>query len=209
MLLATGAFAHSQQVQEPAVYASPDNRRLLAVVVASVLFPVLVLAATVGRLSAGLRDRRMANLRLPGMGSREVRVAAAVETGVAAVAGGLVGIPGFLVVRQPLSGVRLAGHGWPAYTLWPPAWVYVAVALLLPSVVMAVAALPQRLTMADALARARRADTRRPVWWRVTPLVVGVVLCLSVIRSHSTNGDIVGTGRIVAMWPGSAWSASV
>jgi hypothetical protein len=200
VLLATAAIARSQQLQQPGVFQNPDNQRLLAAAVASILFPVLVLAATVGRLSAGLRDRRMANLRLLGMGRLPVRMVAAVETGVAAFAGALLGILGFLAARQQLSHVRVAGHGWPSYTLWPPAWTYFAVVLLLPAVVMAVGAVPQRLRMADALARARRADARRPGWWRVVPLALGALGCLYVIQADVTKG--VGASVVVALFTG-------
>lgn len=202
VLLSTAAITHSQRVQQPFAYQEADNQRLLAAVIASILFPVLVLAATVGRLSAGLRDRRMANLRLLGMGRLSVRLVAAVETGAAAFAGALLGIPGFLAVRQPMSHVRVAGHGWPAPTLWPPAWTYVAVVLLLPAVVMAVAAVPQRLKMADALARARRADSRRPAWWRVVPLAIGVALCSYLIESHLSDADQASGGMIAVLFGG-------
>ena len=202
VLLATAAIAHSEQVQHPGLYAEVDNQRLLAAVVAAILFPVVGLAATVGRLSAALRDRRMANLRLLGMGRLSVRLVAAVETGVAAFAGALLGVLGFLVLRQPLSQVRVAGHGWPSETLWPPGWVYLGVVVLLPTVVMAVGAVPQRLAMADALARARRADSRGPTWWRLLPLALGVVLCGYLIHSRLTDAERERTAAIVVLFAG-------
>lgn len=204
VLLSISAIAHSQQVQQPEVYADVDNQRLLAAVIASILLPVLVLVATVGRLSAGLRDRRMANLRLLGMGRSAVRLVAAVETGVAALAGALLAILGFLVVRRPLSHVRVAGHGWPLDTLWPPAWTYVAVVLMLPAVVMLVGAVPVRLRIADALARARRADARRPGWWRVAPLALGVMLCGILTGAGQIHPELVRGIEIPVLFAGVA-----
>ena len=200
VLLATAAIAASEGVQHPEVYANADNQRLLAAVLVAVGFPVLVLAATVGRLSAGLRDRRMANLRLLGMGRAQVRLVAATETGVAAATGALVGVPGFLLVRPLLASVQVAGRGWPAATLWPPQWAYIAVVLALPGVVVAVAALPPRLHTAEALASARRADTRRPAWWRLTPLAVGAVLC-GYVKSADVSHGLPGT-VVVALFAG-------
>ncbi|MGN6131681.1 MAG: hypothetical protein ACTHOK_15170 [Nocardioidaceae bacterium] len=209
VLLATAAIAASEGIQHPEVYANADNQRLLAAVVIAVGFPVLVLAATVGRLSAGLRDRRMGNLRMLGMGRAPVRVVAATETGAAAMTGALLGVPGFLLVRPLLASVQVAGRGWPATTLWPPQWVYVAVVLALPAVVMTVAALPQRLHTASALASARRADTRRPAWWRVVPLLVGAVLC-GYVKSADAARGLPGTvvGALFAETSCSPWAWS-
>jgi putative ABC transport system permease protein len=211
VLLGTAAIAHSEGIQHLELYANADNRRLLAAVVTAVGFPVLILAATVGRLSAGLRDRRMANLRLLGLGRAQVRFVAASETGVAALTGALLGVPGFLLVRPLLASARVAGRGWPAPTLWPPLWAYVVVVLALPAVVIAVAALPQRLHTAAALASARRADTSRPTWWRLLPLLLGALLCGYVITADLTHGlpgtvvlalfagiTLLGLGMVVA-----------
>ncbi|MGN6251537.1 MAG: FtsX-like permease family protein [Marmoricola sp.] len=195
VLLDTAAVARAEQALHPGAYADPDNLRLLGAVVAAILLPVLVLAATVGRLSAALRDRRMANLRLLGMTRSAVRTVAAVEAGVAATAGALLGVVAFLFLRVPLADVHVAGRGWPAATLWPPAWVYVAVVVLLPAVVVGVAAVPSRLRMVDALARAHLADDRRPARWRTLPLLAGAALCGYVVASPDQAAE--GSDRIV------------
>jgi putative ABC transport system permease protein len=200
VLLAMAGVASSEAAQWPDVYADPDSRRLFAAVVAAVCLPVMVLAATVGRLSAGLRDRRMANLRLLGLGRGNVRLAVAVETGLGAAAGAILGALAYLPIRPVIGSIQVADRRWPPSTLWPPMWAYPAVILGLTVVVVAVSALPQRLDMAATLRRARRADDNRPRWWRVVPLSVGIAACVFVIGSDSTRG--VTTPVVVALFGG-------
>ena len=98
--------------------------RIVAAVVAAVALPCLTLLATTARLSAALRDRRLANLRLIGLTPGQTRLVAAAETGVAAALGGMelgeqLGIPGVYgpvseaaaIVGRPLTPVSVAGVG--------------------------------------------------------------------------------------------------
>lgn len=198
VLLGFFAVVHAQEAMHPGT--SPGTRGLLAAIVAAVVLPVVMLASTAGRLSAALRDRRLANLRLLGMTGMQVRIVAAVECGVSALVGSLLGLLGFLLLRPVLAEVAVAGRSWDEPFLWPPTWAWVAVVLGLPVVVGAVASMPQRLDLKTVLARARRADHRRPGWWRLVPLVVGAGLCLSLTTDGSANPE--HTGVIVRLFAG-------
>ncbi len=149
---------------------------LMAGTVGMVALPVLVLVATVARLSAALRDRRLANLRLLGMTAAQTRAVAATEVGVASALGAFVGAAAFLVVAPLL--VRLGSSGdWSVATVFPPLVGWVSVLLLVPAATVLTAVLPHRLSTSDALERCRRAEGRAPSWWRLAPAAVGLLLC--------------------------------
>lgn len=177
LLLAVAAVARAEAAQDAALYGAAEMRRLLLAVVLTVALPVLVLAATAGRLSAELRDRRLANLRLLGLTPLRTRLVAVAETGVATVVGAVAGLLLFLATRPLLASVSIAGRHWSRDSLAPMAGDYVLVLVGLPIVVVAVASLPQRLDMAAVLSRTRRADARRPSPFRVLPVLVGAALC--------------------------------
>lgn len=168
VLLTVWAIAHGR-LGDTAAFSDQEVGRLLAAVVGAVALPVFVLAATVGRLSAQLRDRRLANLRLLGLSAAQTRTVAAAEAGLVAAAGTVAGAV-LAAVLAPLTG----------YAPPPLAWAVVAAGM--PVVTTAVAVLPQRLDPRRAVERARRADTRQPSPWRAAPLAAGLVMCLLARR---------------------------
>jgi len=202
LLLLVAGIAQSERLQHPTEFAAgaPGKRLLLAVVVA-IAVPVAVLAASVARLSADLRDRRMANLRLLGMTQGSVRLVAATEVGVFSLVGALLGAAAYVPARIPVGALTIAGRSWPAPTLSPPLWCWAMIIVGLPVVVMAVSAAPSRTRMTDALSLARRADTSRPRWWRVIPVLLGIACCIyGVVRADPTHG--VGKDVITAFFVG-------
>lgn len=200
VLLTVFAIA-STALQETASYSASEQLTLLAAITGSVALPVFVLAGTVGRLSAGVRDRRLANLRLLGLSVRRTRAVAAVEAGVGAVAGTAVGVLLAFAVRPLLTQsdpVVTDGFVVLREAVVPEWLVYLAVVFAMPAVSMAVAALPQRLDPARVLARATRADNNRPSAWRTGPLVLGILVC-TVAARNPDGSDNVSTLRILAL----------
>jgi len=187
LLLNVAAIARAEQVQMAGLYSSAEMQRLLLAVVLAVALPVLVLAATAGRLSAALRERRLANLRLLGMTPAQTRIVAVTEAGVAAAVGAAAGLVAFFLTRPALDRLSLAGRDWTVDALRPQIADYLFVTVLVPLVVVALAAFPARVNMTAAMSKARRADTRRPSWLRVVPLVIGGALCGYVISQQSPN----------------------
>lgn len=187
LLLCVAAVARAEEFQNPGLYSSSDMQRLLLAVVCAVTLPVLVLAATVGRLSAGLRDQRLANLRLLGLTPARTRLVAVTEAAAAAASGAVLGLLAFVVSRPALSQIGVAGRHWTTGSLRPHPLDFVLVVVVVPLVVVALAALPRRLNMTSAMGMARKADAKRPSWLRVVPLGVGVALCLYVISQHGAN----------------------
>ena len=187
LLLSVTAIARAEQVQVAGLYSSAEMQRLLLAVVLAIALPVLVLAATAGRLSAALRERRLANLRLLGMTPAQTRMVAVTEAGVAAVMGTVAGLVAFLLTRPLLGQLSVANRDWTLEALRPRGTDYLIVAVVLPLVVVALAALPARVNLTGAMSGAGKADSSRTSWLRAVPLVIGVALCGYVISQQSPN----------------------
>lgn len=190
VLLAVLAVAAAERVTSTGEYSDLDLRRLTTAIVLAMALPVIALAATVGRLSAALRDRRLANLRLLGLTALQTRVVAATEAGLAAVAGTALGGAAFVLLRPALAAADLAGREWDVAALRPGLVGSLLALVGVPLVVTLVASLPHRLGAGRALERARRADLRRPSALRLVPLAVGLALCAWSFRldnDHNTS----------------------
>lgn len=184
VLLAVTAWVRAEIETFTFQFGSPELRRFNLAVLAAVALPTLALAASVGRLSAAVRDRRLASLRLLGVSPTATRVAAAVEGVVAALVGAAAGALAFLALRptladiRPSSAERYAVQPDPGALQLDPGLLGWLLALVgVPLATMLVAIVPVRTDISGAVATARRADARRPSPWRIAPLVVGMVLC--------------------------------
>lgn len=94
--------------------------------------PVLFFAAQCARIGAPARDRRLAALRMAGATPRQVRLVAAVETGVAALFGTGLGVGAFLGGRLLLDNPGADGRRALPTDVLPPTWLFVAVVVGLP-----------------------------------------------------------------------------
>ena len=192
LMLVIAAIASAEQSSHQAMYANrAELRRLLYAVVLTVSLPILALVATAGRLSAELRERRLANLRLLGLSPAQTRAVAVSEAAVSALVGVFLGALLFPPVRGVLAALDPAGRHWSygSLTASPMWYAGICVAVLL--AVTGIAVLPQRTLMSSALARAHRADARRPSWLRVLPLLAGIVICVQeLVRSGERATDV-------------------
>jgi hypothetical protein len=129
----------------------PGQRRGLVVALVLLLVPVLGFLGQCARIGAVHRDRRLAALRLAGAGPRQVRRIAALESGIACLAGSLVGaavfaLMGYAIGRRPD----------------PLAWIgFPAVVLLMPVVAAGVSAFALRRVVASPLGHVRRVRPQR------------------------------------------------
>lgn len=172
-------------------YGGQEMATLAGGVLIAVGVPVVVLVATAARLSASVRDRRLASLRLIGLPPASTRLVAAVEVGVATLAGALVGVLTFVATRSLLPPVRLDGLVVDAGSTGAVTLVAVPLVVLLVSV--AVAQAPTRGRAGQALASVREADTRRVAWWRVVPVVAGLALLVAVRVAVRGNAEVTDT----------------
>ena len=164
----------------------------VAFALALMLVPVLVFLAMCARVGAARRHRRLAALRLAGATPAQVRALAVLEAGVACALGSVLGVVVFeaLVVRLLPSGVGDgAGASGPASTVpldfaLAPG-VVAAIALAVPLLGAASAALGLRGLVITPLGVARRAPRRPPSARPLLALAVGVValwVSLPVLR---------------------------
>lgn len=161
-----------------ALYADPVERAELQVQILGILLfllvPAVILLVTVGRLSSGVRDRRLAALRLLGLSPWRTRLVAAVENGALALAGALLGA-GLAALALPSLGPALVDGGVveqaPHTSLVIGGLVVLAVTLV--SVLVGTASTWER----EVPGRARTEATRRtPGIWRLAVLLVGLGL---------------------------------
>lgn len=151
--------------------------RLFAVLIAVVSLPVLVLLAVISRLSASIRDRRLATLRLLGLSTQQVRIVAAAETSVMSAVGTLLGAGVYVVVVHPLLGrvsVSDAKLLSDSNAADPVLWL--AVLLGVPLATVAISQAPMRHLGDSPMGVANRADVVHPRLLRLAPLALGVAL---------------------------------
>lgn len=177
------AFVHADLSVNPVRYESGDLGRAVLVVAVVVGLQIVALIAAAGRLSAVVRARRLANLRLLGLSVLRTRLVSAIEVGVFAGIGALLGGIAFVAMRPLLARVTVAGERWPLAEL-TPGWLWgLMIIATTVAVTIALAALPGRLDSSAARAQVRAVPVRAPSTWRLVPLVVGFALCIHVERT--------------------------
>ena len=157
---------------------------------ACAVVPALVLVGVAGRMAAESRERRLAALRLLGLTAGRVRLVAAAELAVAALAGIAMGFLG----ADHLGGLGLlVPLPWLS---WPPGDIHAADRvgnrLVIGSLVLGAAVLPSLLAVrgrsAVATATVRRVPPRLRSWLRVLPLATGLALCRLAGAAASAPG---------------------
>lgn len=196
LLLAVLAVAAAEQAKGSDALSATDLRRLTAVLIAVVALPIVVLAATVGRLSASIRDRRLANLRLLGLTPLQTRIVAAAEAGLAAFTGVAAGAVAFIGLRPLLASISVADLSWSTSALRPGTAGWLLALIGIPAVTVGVASLPHRYDARATLDRARRRDARRPSTLRLVPLTGGIVVS---VMAWGSFADHVVTSIDVAL----------
>ena len=162
-----------------------QRRVTIGVVVIVLLVPVLLFLGTCARLSARTRDRRLAALRLVGMTPWQTRVANAVETGAAAVAGAAVGLVAFELGRAPLSHLTVNGYGWYTGDLTPTGGQVALLLVACPLVAVAVATVAVHRLTGPLTNTSVSAGAQRMSLWRIAPLVAGGAL---LVVAHLVSG---------------------
>jgi hypothetical protein len=127
------------------LFDSPSDRQNVSLALGLLLIPVLGFLGQCARIGAVHRDRRLAALRLAGAGPWQVRRIAALEAGLACLAGAVVATAAVVPLLPP-SATNWAG--------------VVLVAMAVPVLGAVVSAVALRRVVADPLGRVRRV---RPV----------------------------------------------
>lgn len=137
--------------------------------------PVLALLAQCSRIGAPARDRRLAAMRLGGATPTQVGRIVAVEAGLGAVVGSLLGAAVYFLLRMLLD-QRVPGPYAPALRLptdvLPPWWAIVLVLVAVPLLVVVATVFALRRVAFTPFGVSRRVRTRAP---RVLPLILVAV----------------------------------
>lgn len=159
---------------------TPNNDLvLLAGAVLAVGLPVAVLSATVGRMSAALREQRLAQLHLMGMTRGQLAWVGVGEAAPLAILGWLVGTLALLgtLLLLPGGDVSIGGRSYTAAQLRPGWLPLLSVFLLVPGLMTAMTAWHPRAGGQRQLTVSRGTATGRVGWWRLAPLLIGLGLC--------------------------------
>ncbi|WP_166849745.1 FtsX-like permease family protein [Isoptericola sp. BMS4] len=151
------------------------------------LLPAVVLLVTVGRLSSGVRDRRLAALRMIGVTPARTRTVAAVENGALALAGATAGAV-VAALGAPAASAAAVAAGWlaqPLQVTWGSAAAVVATVAVLSMVVGTGASWNREL---PGRARSESAP-RTPQPGRLAVLGLGLALLWWASRAGPYAGD--------------------
>lgn len=189
---------------------------LLGVSVVMILVPIALFVLTATRLSAATRERRWAAIRLAGGTQRQVRMLAALETGLPAAGGLLLGLPVFLLLR-PLGILlltRAAGYRPFPGDLSPPITAFLAAALAVPTLALGASLFAMRGVVVSPLGIVRRARPRRAGahWAAVLGAgLLGLLICLAratkLLALPSTLAGILIGSPLVLVLVGLAGTA--
>jgi len=205
VLLLVWGIAHSQVGTTTAFPSNPGAVTLLvAGTIGMVALPVLVFVATIARLSARVRDRRLSNLRLLGLSAAQTRWVAAAEVGFASLVGVVAGAVAFLAAAPLVSRIDVPGRDWTSSSLTPPTSAWICVLAVLPAITVLTAALPQRLSSDRALPHVRHGDIRSVQLVRLVPLVLGFALCWATRGPLLDRKDTLPPGEVLAILAGIA-----
>jgi hypothetical protein len=139
--------------------------------------PVVVFVALVTRVGAARRERRFTAIRLAGATRLQTAALAATETAAAAVAGTLLGLLGFFAARPEVASHVTLGHGIPIFVedLVAPIRQLLLVLVAVPVLAVATTLVALHRVHISPLGAHRRVRRRNPQYWRLVPLVAGMV----------------------------------
>lgn len=178
------AYAVPGALQDPEVVIPRSERLKHLQLVILFAIPVLALLFTVLRLSSGTRDRRLASLRLIGLGPAQTRVVAVTEGATSVLLGALLGGGIFALVAKA-AGTWGWGSQWiqqPLAVTWKSITVVV---LLVVMITVIVAVSSTRVLLKDPRGSRSEAAKANLSRWRILPLLTGIgVLVWLLLQDH-------------------------
>ncbi|MER6730856.1 FtsX-like permease family protein [Streptomyces puniciscabiei] len=180
-----------------------------------VLLPLAVFLSVCARLSAAVRVRRLAALRLLGLSTKAVQRVNAAETVAAVLLGALLGLGIYEVVNQLISHAGLPGFKWyPGDGALSVSTILVCLGGC-PALAWFVGRASARKAAANPLAVRRSAAQKPPAKWGLLPLVPGLGIvagyCVAGATGHAPRDTsvaavlmplaaiLVGAGLVVTL----------
>ncbi|MFE3185568.1 ABC transporter permease [Streptomyces violascens] len=176
---------------------------LIVIIFVVLLMPVGVFIAAAVRFGGDRRDRRLAALRLAGADRRMTRWIAAGEALAGAVVGVVVGSLFFVIGRQYVGEVSIAGLNVFPSDIDPSPLLAVGVAIAVPASAVAVTLFAMRSVVVEPLGVVRTSmPRRRRMWWRVLPPLAGLGLLVPLMgrgRDRGTFNQVQVIGGTVLL----------
>ncbi|WP_091616171.1 hypothetical protein [Micromonospora mirobrigensis] len=163
------------------------------------LAPLAVLLSTAAGLSAAAREQRLAALRLLGASARQAQAVNAVETGVAAAFGVLLGYAAFPVLRALTADWSIGRFHWYATDVAVPAGRAAVAGVLIVAFAVVVGVVGAAPAVLRPVATRRRIVTGAARLWRLVAFAASVVALLvaAMLAESSTAAlALLGVGMI-------------
>lgn len=165
-------------------------RMMILVSAGLLLLPVVVFIVMATRVAASHREQRLAAIRLVGATRLQAGVVAAVETGLAALAGSALGWVGYEAGRRVLAAtVTFQGGRFFTDDVVVAGWVQLLVLVGVPVVAMLTTVAALGRVQAGPLAVDWGVRRAPPSAWRALPLGVGVGGLLAALPLRDLVGD--------------------
>jgi hypothetical protein len=184
---------------------SPMLALLVVIIFVVLLLPIGVFIAAAIRFGDERRDRRLAALRLVGADSRMARRTAAGEALITAALGVLAGAAFFLVGTRFVERITLLDLSVFTSDVRPDPVFATLIVLAVPAAAVAVTVLAMSRIVIEPLGVVRRTgSTRRRLWWRLAPPVVGLALLYPLVGGvrvvgARANPYQVATGAVLLL----------
>lgn len=221
LLVAVTILSLPEQPQEVLfnLVSEPGLRVGTAFGTALLTVPVVLLLYQGIRLGTAARERRLAALRVAGATSAQVRRLGAVEVGIPAAAGGVLGIAVYAVLRRLLGGTTVgvpgvyaiagdAGPGLVPTSVTPTWWQLLAVVLVMAGVGLLTGWRVSGRVLVSPLGVARRQPAKPPRPWGLLALVLSPLVLLASFDDASDLGVIAAVAlAVLGMVSLSSWGA--
>jgi len=166
----------------------PATVRLVSSAVALlVLVPVVVFLWVCTRLSAATRARRLAALRLIGMGEPQLRLVSAVESVAYSLPGALLGLGLFLGAEYALAGV-IPGFHWFPEDYHPSLLTWLLCLVGVPFLAVLANFVGTHRAMRDPVGVRREAPARSPRMRAVVPFLLGLAILGGLLLLTALGG---------------------
>lgn len=165
------------------------------------LFPILILIGTATKLASARREERYASLRLVGATAGDINAIATAEAVVTAVAGAVLGIGSFALLRPALAGTAITSAKYFPAEVTPTGLGYLAVLAGVPAASAVATLFALRRVRISPLGVSRRVTPPAPRAWRIVPLLIGIALFVAgMLMTNKANiGAPAFPGLLVIM----------
>ncbi|GAB3578448.1 ABC transporter permease [Amycolatopsis endophytica] len=172
---------------------------LSGVGVVVLLVPSLVLVASSARLIAARREQRLAALRLAGATPRQVVAITAAETGIAAIAGALIGWAASPLLWSLARFVPWDGGTWLAGDFRVPLGLTVFVLVVVPVLVVLAAVLGLRRVVGNPVGAVVQHTPKPLRWWRLLSLpATALFFFFAINEGNDVNLVLLGLALMIA-----------